>query len=753
MRVGVVAACCAVVGAALPAQVCAQDARGRVVEQVTPVDKGGALLAVGTNLNQAGAARLRPALAVAGDGDGVTSATLGTMLPAPAGGPPTALGVAQLYAFRRAADGTWSYRPTLPPDDLVFDSSGGARDQTLAVSGDLSRSVAVTYAGLTPASFQDQNQQPNLALVDASNRPAIMTVPDPAALPLPATYPGPTFAGASPGLETVALSAQAPLRVASGDPAVPTGGSATWVYAYRGGALHPVAVETDGTTPFPGGGQATPGPANLVSADGARVFFGASAGAAPNQLFARDLGAAPVTRPVSVSRRTTPDPNCTLTANPGAAATAPATFQGATPSGTVALFTSACELTDASTTGTSDSSPSLYAYNIATGTLTDLSIDSADAGGASVAGLVGMAADASYVWFVARGKLDGTTGVAGQNNLYVWHAGTVARLATLAAADASAWTPTNAAQYLRAQVSADGRTLLLLSAAALTGYANGTTAEAYLLRADGSPPACLSCAPSGAAPAGAAALGVGSLSPDGARAVFSTPEALVPSDANAVADVYEAASGATRLVTGGDAASQGAALVGAAADGDDVFFTTFDGLVPRDTDGAPDLYDARVGGLPATAVADTVPACAAALDGRCQGAPSPRPSLTAPSVAADGRNAAPPPPAAVAPTVRITKPTKKALAAMARTGTLRLTVRTTGPVTLKAKATARLRGRRTTIATAARRLAKAGRATLALKLSKKARATLRRTGRLTVVVAIGGGARTSTVTLKLEVRR
>src|SRR4051794_38571875 len=118
-KVGVVAALA--VWVAIPSTALAQDGPARGYEQVSPADKGGALLAVGTNLSQAGAARSRPALAVASDGDGVSYPTLGNMFPAPAGGPPTAPGVAQLYAFRRGPSG-WAVPPTPPPPAIRVDS-------------------------------------------------------------------------------------------------------------------------------------------------------------------------------------------------------------------------------------------------------------------------------------------------------------------------------------------------------------------------------------------------------------------------------------------------------------------------------------------------------------------------------------------------------------------------------------------------------------------------------------------------------
>jgi len=154
--------------------------------------------------------------------------------------------------------------------------------------------------------------------------------------------------------------------------------------------------------------------------------------------------------------------------------------------------------------------------------------------------------------------------------------------------------------------------------------------------------ACLSCGPAGLAHTGDASMSNdgtqqlentdsrGTSSDDG-RVFFDTPDALVPQDQNGVRDVYE-------WEADGDGSCQSAADEGGclflissgqsrdpsffldnSANGDDVFFTTTDGLVPQDTDGAYDVYDARVdGGFPASVIT----ACSGDA---CQGAATPTP--------------------------------------------------------------------------------------------------------------------------------
>jgi hypothetical protein len=91
------------------------------------------------------------------------------------------------------------------------------------------------------------------------------------------------------------------------------------------------------------------------------------------------------------------------------------------------------------------------------------------------------------------------------------------------------------------------------------------------------------------------------VSEDGSRIVFETAEPLSPRAVNHLTNVYEwhkngdAAGGAVSLLSGGSGTTpvEDAAI---SPGGRDVFFSTSQGLVPQDVDGAPDIYDARLGG-------------------------------------------------------------------------------------------------------------------------------------------------------------
>jgi len=158
---------------------------------------------------------------------------------------------------------------------------------------------------------------------------------------------------------------------------------------------------------------------------------------------------------------------------------------------------------------------------------------------------------------------------------------------------------------------------------------------------------CVSCAPAGVTPSGDARLseddsqggnggpggdaGVGlgtlagsrGLSADGSRVFFDTTEALVPQDINGKRDVYEWESNQIHLISSGTSPNESFFLDNSAS-GEDVFFSTTQGLVHQDTDGGYDIYDARAGVPPAL----TAPACSGT---GCQGVPAAPPIFATPS--------------------------------------------------------------------------------------------------------------------------
>jgi len=155
----------------------------------------------------------------------------------------------------------------------------------------------------------------------------------------------------------------------------------------------------------------------------------------------------------------------------------------------------------------------------------------------------------------------------GQQNIYLREGGSLAYVATLRAGDSSA---TRIPFGRTSRVSPDGAHLAFMSSASLSGYDNRDVAtgeadtEVYLYDAEGGRLECASCNPSGARPIGRNAseeygkrysyrprlsgaipgwqtsfYAQRALAGDGSRLFFESADALVPRDTNGAFDVYE----------------------------------------------------------------------------------------------------------------------------------------------------------------------------------------------------------------------
>jgi hypothetical protein len=264
------------------------------------------------------------------------------------------------------------------------------------------------------------------------------------------------------------------------------------------------------------------------------------------------------------------------------------TFQTASASGAVAYFTKADHL---------------WRYDAVGGSATDIT----PAG--EMLGVLGASEDGSRVYFVST------------SGLYHWSAGTATKVPTSGGTvptDSSNYPPTTGT----ARVSADGRYLVFVSTASLTGYNNAGRSQVFRYDADAvsTPLRCLSCRPNGAVPVGPSNIpgaernGAGAaatwsykprvLAAGGGRVFFTSEDTLVAGDANDDPDVYQweaqgagtctKVAGCVDLISSGRA-KEGAGFVDASLSGDDVFFITDESLVGSDP-GSFDLYDARVGG-------------------------------------------------------------------------------------------------------------------------------------------------------------
>jgi hypothetical protein len=367
---------------------------------------------------------------------------------------------------------------------------------------------------------------------------------------------------------------------------------------------------------------------HAVSSNGSRVFFQAG-----GSLYLR-LNAEQPQSPVNGQGQCSePADACTLQvdASEGGAEEGGGKFMWATADGTRAFFLDDRRLT-ANATAASEA-PDLYEYDSdapAGERLHDLTADAAEP--ADVQGVSGISEDGSYVYFVAHAPLvekdnpagknaAGAEAVAGQPNLYLWHAGTISFIATLSSNDSSDWE----SNLMTSRVTPDGAFLAFNSELPLTGYDNVDVAtgkrddEIFLFSAAGGPNGtltCASCSPTNAPSTanaflppvrkpvfggGSPILSAGRLQQnlaDDGRVFFSTEEQLLTEAANGQMNVYEYEAGAPhplRLISTGTSGDP-SYFYEASANGSNVFFITSQDLPSDESAKEFMVYDAREGG-------------------------------------------------------------------------------------------------------------------------------------------------------------
>ncbi len=255
------------------------------------------------------------------------------------------------------------------------------------------------------------------------------------------------------------------------------------------------------------------------------------------------------------------------------------------------------------------------------------------------------------IYFYSPQQLDGNKGLPNQPNLYLYREnesrqGEVEFVATLSPRPACIKsvsplgheeTLTNCANgpVARMDVSPDGAHMAFITNSRPTSYDNRGHMEMYSFTPATGELLCDSCIPSGAPPT-SEVYGAqnGLFMTDDGRTFFSTEDALVPQDTDGTEDVYEFVDGRPQLISTGTTAVNAAAtgligsetmpgLVAVSADGTDVYFATYDVLVPQDENGETiKIYDARTdGGFP---TAPAPPPCAAAEE--CHGPGSETPT-------------------------------------------------------------------------------------------------------------------------------
>jgi hypothetical protein len=524
----------------------------RAYELATPVDKGG--------LNAEGwPDLLRASAGGAGEEPAVTFYSQGgSGIPASGGGHQE---FTSLLASRHS--GVWSTQRLLPPEEVAEDAV------FLGASSNLRYTLLAGRTGSKVTLFwvdtsTEESRQIAQAKTETFNSLGVDAISsDGSWAYFESTAPLDGVTGAKTGFDNVyrwdresgKVSVVGILPAGEGGKAPPQGsfgGAYNWQAGNTasGGAIADLYVEA----------------INAVSPDGDQLYF--TAGKTGLLYLRKGLaGSAPTTARVSA---------------PAAGATPskqrPAAFQEATPSGSFAFFLSAQALTDDAHSPSAEEAEAelermnLYRWNAASETVVDLAPadESFNLDGPDVRGVLGVAADGSSGYFVAKGAL-APGGTLGQNNIYRFAGnGSEIQLTFVATlgngfVDSANWSSTSYAGRTitnyggkTARVAPNGDEVVFSSTAPLTGYDNrgcGETGtercvEIFRYSASADDLTCISCDPTGARAAGSAELTTTymnaqltpavaptpiltrNISADGTRVFFQTPDSLVARDQN-----------------------------------------------------------------------------------------------------------------------------------------------------------------------------------------------------------------------------
>jgi len=613
----------------------------RAYERATPADKGG--------LDIEGFAGL---LGAASDGSGVSfSSTGGSGTPAGGGGRED---VTTLFSSR--VGDSWATQRLLPPESLGEKAEylGSSEDMrfSLVEAGDQHKSglflIDTSDESITQiVPYQTEQAVPDAFHYDAISRDGARLFFESRANLAPAASPGRNNLYVwDRGSGEVSVAGVLPAGEGGvAPPAGSFGGAYQWTFeeTYGGGSASGQYVDV----------------IHAASPDGDQIYFTA---AGTGQLYLRSglAGSAPTTAGVS---KPNPGVEDRYVEEELFGERFPAAFQEATPDGSRAFFTSHEKLTADASTGEFDEGTDLYRYDRAGDRLVDITADQDDPenpNGARVQGLLGVSADGSSGYFAAKGKLTAEAS-PGANNIYRFEEEGDGSfdLTYVGEGGSRNWSPYSYEGGLigdyagkNSRVSADGGTLVYT-----------TSGQIFVYRTADEKATCISCNPTGSPSIGTAELtasffnsnnfiipGAGpaarltrSLSADGSRVFFQTPNALLAADTNGspkceylitrpvrglflpkCMDVYEweavdapGGSCTEAEVNGGclyllstGKSEDASYFIDASSDGTSAFIATTSQLVPGDRDQLYDIYDVRIGGGLASQQSVSVAPCA-----------------------------------------------------------------------------------------------------------------------------------------------
>jgi hypothetical protein len=434
---------------------------------------------------------------------------------------------------------------------------------------------------------------------------------------------------------------------------VGTGNSTPLLVGVSGGAGSTSLISKCGTSLSINGSAGKPSPA--ISEDGSVVFFTALAcGSSPRvqELYARVDNGQPGAHTVAISEPSEADCAGCDTAE---AARRPASAVGFSGDSSKAFFTTTQPLLGG------DSSENLYEYDfdgeagrrivrISGG---DSTVSNPTAGLESV---LSISPDGSHVYFTASGVLTRTPNSLGQeaeegrSNLYLYERDAQypdgRTVFVLPGADLTGET----------SASQSGRFLVFQSVAQLTPDDVSSVVQAFEYDSQTGGFVRVSIGHEGFNHDGTTGSVETLMVADDGSVFFESVNPLVAQAVSGKSNVYEYREGVVNLISDGKD-TRGAFLSGISASGANVFFHTFDRLVPRDTDAQEDIYDARVDG--GFAEPPGPPPCEGDA---CQGSLSGAPVLLSPGseFQAGGENVASPAPETPPAAKKVVKPKPKA---------------------------------------------------------------------------------------------